>query len=89
MGWITDDNGTKRFTSPETPDWELTVFAHDPNRIYVDSPGDTDVSVESEGIEVFGEGSTGYNFYGIRFTIPWVIVREIIRFQDSEQSHGK
>jgi hypothetical protein len=52
MGWITDDNGTRRFNSPEAPDWELTVFAHDPNRIYVDSPGDSEVSVESEGIEV-------------------------------------
>jgi len=88
MGWIVDDNGTRRFTSPSAPDWELTVWAHDPNRIYVDSPGDTEVSVDSDGIEVFGERSSngGYDFSGVRFTIPWVIIREIIEFQESVQN---
>lgn len=86
MTWIIDDNGTRRFTSPSAPGWELTVWAHDPNRIYVDSPGDTEVSVDSDGIEVFGERSSGYDFSGVRFTIPWVIIQEIVRFQDSVQS---
>ena len=42
----------------------------------MDSPGDT---------EVFGERSSGYDFSGVRFTIPWVIIREIIEFQESVQ----
>ena len=87
MAWITNDLGTRRFTSPEAPGWELTVYSHDPGRISVDSRNsDTEVSVDHEGIEVFGESSCGYDFSGVRFTIPWVIVREIVRFQDSVQS---
>jgi hypothetical protein len=86
MGWIDDDNGTRRFTSPSAPDWVLTVWAHDPNRIYVDSPGDTEVCVDSDGIEVFGERIALYDCSAVRFTIPWAILREIIRFQDSVQS---
>jgi len=86
MGWINDDNGTRRFTSPSAPDWELTVWAHDPSRIYVDSPSDTEVNVDSDGIEVFGESIRAYDCSGVRFTIPWVIIREIIEFQESVQS---
>ena len=88
MNWIVDDNGTRRFSSPDAPRWGITIWAHDPGRIFVDSPGDTEVSVDSDGIEVFGERSHDYSYSGVRFTIPWVIVREIIRFQDSVQTQS-
>jgi hypothetical protein len=86
MGWTTDDNGTRRFSSESDPAWGLTVWAHCPQQIYVDSPGDTEVNVGPEGIQVFGESISVYDVSGVRFTIPWEIVREIIRFQDSVQS---
>jgi hypothetical protein len=87
MAWNTDDNGTRRFTDLSAPGWELTVWAHQPDRIDVDTgSSSSEVCVEPEGIQVFGEESNGYNFSGVRFTIPWVIVREIVRFQDSVQS---
>ena len=87
MGWITNEFGTRIFTDPTAPGWELTVFESTPSVMHVDSPDDTEVSVTSGGIEVFGEESHGYaGFSGVRFTIPWVITREIVRFQDSVQS---
>ena len=87
MAWNTDDNGTRRLTDPSAPGWELTVWAHQPDRIDVDTGSSrSEVCVEPEGIEVFGERSCGYELSGERFTIPWAIVREIIRFQDSVQS---
>ena len=88
MARITDDLGTRRFTSPDAPGWVLTVYPEVQTSIYVDTGnGDTEVMVEPEGIEVFGEASLGYSGYeGVRFTIPWVIVRELVRFQDSVQS---
>lgn len=87
MSWNTDENGTRRFTSPEAPGWEIVEWAHSPGRIDVHSPGyETEVCVEPEGIQVFGESSNFYSFSGVRFTIPWVIVREIVRFQDAVQS---
>jgi len=84
-GWITDDIGIRRFTSPEAPGWVVTIYPEVPTSIYVDTGnGDTEVDVSRDSIMVFGEVSRGYDGYaGARFTIPWVIVREIVRFQDS------
>ena len=87
MAWNTDENGTRRFTSPAAPGWELVEWSHSPGRIYVDTgSSSTEVDVDSNGVEVFGETSNSYSYSGVRFTIPWAIVREIIRFQDSVQS---
>lgn len=90
MTWNTDDIGIRRFTSPDAPGWVLTIYP-EVQGIYVDTgSADTEVEVTADGIEVFGEvsrgGYTGYE--GVRFTIPWVIMREIVRFQDSVQSQG-
>jgi len=87
MAWNTDENGTKRFTSPEAPGWEVVEWAHSPGRVYVHTPGSaTEVIVDDDGVTVFGESSNGYSFSGVQFTIPWSIVREIVRFQDAVQS---
>lgn len=87
MTWNTDESGTKRFASPEAPGWEIVEWAYSPGRIDVHPPGyETEVCVEAEGIQVFGESSNCYSFSGVRFTIPWAIVREIVRFQDAVQS---
>lgn len=89
MTWNTTETGTRRFTSPEAPGWTLTVYAHQQNRIEVDTgSSSTEVEVDSEGITVFGETSNSYTFSGVRFTIPWVIIREIIRFQESSSEYG-
>jgi len=87
-GWITDDIGIRRFTSPEAPGWVVTIYPEVSTSIYVDTGnGDTEVDVSRDGIMVFGEESRGYSgCVGVRFIIPWVIVREIVRFQDSVQS---
>lgn len=91
MAWTTDDLGTRRFTSPEAEGWTLTVYDIYPSRIEVDTGDpDTDVVVTEEGIEVCGETSVGaYEHMGVRFTVPWVIVREIVAFQASVQSHPR
>ena len=88
MAWHTDDIGIRRFTSPEAEGWTLTVYPDRPDQINVDTgDADTEVLVGPNGIKVFGEESCGYSGYvGVRFTVPWVIVREIVRFQDSVQS---
>jgi len=95
MTWITDDIGIRRFTSPDAPGWILSIHPEVPSCICVDTGnGDTEVDVSRDGIMVFGEESRGYSgcapstvrWQGVRFTIPWVIVREIVRYQDSVQS---
>ena len=87
MGWIVDDNGTRRFTSPQAPGWKLTVYESRPDQIDVDTgANETDVTVTPDGIEVFGEQTNSYDCSAVRFTIPWAIIQEIIRFQESVQS---
>jgi len=88
MTWTTDDIGIRRFTSPDAPGWILSIHPEVPSCICVDTGnGDTEVDVSRDGIMVFGEESRGNSGYvGVRFIIPWVIVREIVRYQDSVQS---
>jgi hypothetical protein len=102
MTWTTDDIDIRRFTSPDAPGWILSIHPEVPSctcavpsRICVDTGnGDTEVDVSRDGIMVFGEESRGNSgctpskrsYVGVRFTIPWVIVREIVRYQDSVQS---
>jgi hypothetical protein len=87
-GWITDDIGIRRFTSPDAPGWILSIYPEVSSSICVDTGiRDAEVDVSRDGIMVFGEESRGYSgCVGVRFTIPWVIVREIVRYQDSVQS---
>jgi len=47
------------------------------------------VEVTPDGIECFGESSSGYSFSGIRFTIPWRILAEISAFQAVQSSSSK
>ena len=85
--WITSDTGTRTFRHAR---WELTVFAHCPHQITVTAPNsDVDVEVTPDGIECFGESSSGYSFSGIRFTIPWRILAEISAFHVVQSSTGK
>lgn len=88
MAWNTDDIGTRRFTSSDAPGWTIVVYA-DTTEAIVEAPdADTQVAVTPEGIQVFGETDHGYysGYSAVRFTVPWAIVREVIRFQDSVQS---
>ena len=81
MTWTTDDIGIRRFTSPDAPGWILSIHPEVPSCICVDTGnGDTEVDISQDGIMTFGAAS------GCGFTIPWVIVREIVRYQDSVQS---
>jgi hypothetical protein len=83
--WHTDEYGIQRFSSPVAPGWELIIRPERPERLDVISDDNyVEVLVEPDGIEVFGEDSSGESFSAVRFTIPWVILREIIRFQDSK-----
>jgi hypothetical protein len=79
--WQTDDDtGTRRF---HHAGWTLVVWGWRPERIEVMPPGgDVEVDATPEGIECFGETSSGgYSGYmGVRFTIPWRIVSEIAAF---------
>jgi len=85
--WITSDNGTRTF---HHADWELTIFAHCPHQITVTAPNsEVDVEVTPDGIECFGESSSGYSFSGIRFTIPWRILAEISAFHAVQSSTVK
>ena len=87
MAWNTDDLGIRRFTSPEAPGWVLTIYPNSPSSLDVDTgAAETDVYLESKGIQVFGEATNDYYHSAVRFTIPWSIIREIVRFQDSVQS---
>jgi len=97
MTWTTDDIGIHRFTSPDAPGWILSIHPEVPSSIYVDTGnGDTEVDISQDGITVFGEdpralprawfAAAAVLHSGVRFTIPWVIVREIVRYQDSVQS---
>lgn len=89
MAWNTDEFGTRRFTDPSAPGWELVIWPSQVDQIdVVTGRNETDVSVGSDGIGVFGEESNSYTCSAVRFTIPMVIVREIVRFRDSVQSHG-
>ena len=86
--WITSDTGTRR--TFHHADWELTVFAHCPHQITVTAPNsEVDVEVTPDGIECFGESSSGYSFSGIRFTIPWRILAEISAFHAVQSSSSK
>jgi hypothetical protein len=83
--WQIEEHGTRRF---HHGGWELIVWAHCPNQITVMcSKNEVEVEVCSEGIECFGERSCGGygGFEGVRFTIPWRILTEIILFH-SEHS---
>jgi len=85
--WITSDTGTRTFRHT---DWELTVFAHCPHQITVTAPNsEVDVEVTPDGIECFGESSSGYSFSGIRFTIPWRILAEISAFRSVNPQPNK
>ena len=83
--WETDDIGTRRFRHGG---WELIVWGHDPDRLTVIPDNDVEVDVSSEGIECFGERSCGGygGFEGVRFTIPWRILTEIVVFHNSNRS---
>jgi hypothetical protein len=85
--WITSDTGTRTF---HHTGWELAVFAHCPHQITVTAPNsEVDVEVTPDGIECFGESSSGYSFSGIRFTIPWRILAEISAFHAVQSSSSK
>jgi len=77
--WITSDTGTRTFRHEG---WELIIWAHCPHQITVSAPNsEVEVEVTPDGIECFGESSSGHSFSGIRFTIPWRIIAEIAAFR--------
>jgi hypothetical protein len=80
--WITSETGTRTFRHEG---WELTVFAHCSHQIDISAPNsDVEIDVTSEGISCFGEESSFYSFSGVRFTIPWRIIEEILKFKASQ-----
>jgi len=80
MVWKTDDLGNRRFTSADAYPWALVARSTSPGEIIVETPrGEIDVNVTHDGVEVFGQESVGEGFVGTRFTIPWVIIQEIVR----------
>lgn len=83
MRWTTDEYGTRRFTDPSAPGWDITIYSQDPGaEIYVETGiSGTSVDVTRDGIEVFGEDTRGWNCSGVRFTIPWAIMHAIIEVQ--------
>lgn len=83
--WETDvDTGTRRFCHGG---WQLIIWAHCSDKITVIPSDDVEVDISSEGIECFGERSCGAygGFEGVRFTIPWRILTEIVAFHNSNR----
>ena len=70
--------GSRKFTHGG---WTLWVFDDTPSRLEVGGPGDIDVSLEEDGLECFAETSCGYSWSAQRFTIPWPILLEIVKWK--------
>lgn len=82
--WFTDEWGARRFRHDG---WEVVVpeegsRLHTP---YITCPfNDCEVDITDEGLMVFGEQHNGgYDGYsGVRFTVPWIIVRASVEAMD-------
>jgi len=87
--WVTDEFGTPRFTVGK---WEIICgTSRGTAGVYFNDPEigglirQTEVSLDHDGVSVFGEAGFAGDDWAITVTIPWAIIREIVKIQDGEE----